>query len=64
MPTIDVLAAHRPTGEGRIERQVLTVRDHVLSGRLFSSAEETDTTLPLQGRPIPSVALSAGHDVA
>ena len=30
---IDVLAAYRPTGKGRVERQVLIVRDHVLAGR-------------------------------
>ncbi len=39
---IDVLAAYRPTGKGRVERQVLIVRDHVLSGRCFSSVEEMD----------------------
>ncbi|MEU9945816.1 IS21 family transposase [Streptomyces lavendulae] len=39
---IDVLAAYRPTGKGRVERQVLIVRDHVLSGRSFSSIEEMD----------------------
>lgn len=39
---IDVLAAYRPTGKGRVERQVLIVRDHVLSGRAFSSVEEMD----------------------
>ncbi|WP_455433302.1 IS21 family transposase [Streptomyces nigra] len=39
---IDVLAAYRPTGKGRVERQVLIVRDHVLSGRSFSSVEEMD----------------------
>lgn len=39
---IDVLAAYRPTGKGRVERQVLIVRDHVLSGRAFSSIEEMD----------------------
>ncbi|MFE0179822.1 IS21 family transposase [Streptomyces olivaceus] len=38
----DVLAAYRPTGKGRVERQVLIVRDHVLSGRSFSSVEEMD----------------------
>lgn len=38
----DVLAAYRPTGKGRVERQVLIVRDHVLSGRAFSSVEEMD----------------------
>jgi hypothetical protein len=39
---IDVLAAYRPTGKGRVERQVLIVRDHVLAGRAFSSTEEMD----------------------
>ncbi|MFE2584588.1 IS21 family transposase [Streptomyces sp. NPDC059378] len=38
----DVLAAYRPTGKGRVERQVLIVRDHVLAGRAFSSVEELD----------------------
>lgn len=40
---IDVLAAYRPQGKGRVERQVLIVRDHVLSGRAFSSLEEMDS---------------------
>ncbi len=39
---IDVLAAYRPTGKGRVERQVLIVRDHVLAGRSFSSVQEMD----------------------
>ena len=39
---IDVLAARRPTGKGRVERQVLIVRDHVLAGRDFSSIGELD----------------------
>lgn len=39
---IDVLAAYRPTGKGRVERQVLIVRDHVLAGRSFSSIQEMD----------------------
>ena len=34
---IDVLAAYRPTGKGRVERQVAIVRDHVLAGRTFTS---------------------------
>src|SRR3954462_10518780 len=34
---IDVLAARRPKGKGRVERQVLIVREHVLAGRQFSS---------------------------
>lgn len=39
---IDVLAAYRPQGKGRVERQVDIVRDHVLAGRAFSSIEEMD----------------------
>jgi transposase len=39
---IDVLAASRPKGKGRVERQVNIVRDHVLAGRAFSSIEELD----------------------
>src|SRR4051812_27494473 len=40
--TIDVLAAYRPTGKGRVERQVLIVRDHVLGSRSFDSLTELD----------------------
>jgi len=40
--TIDVLAAYRPTGKGRVERQVTIVRDHVLSGRTFDSIAQLD----------------------
>ena len=39
---IDVLAAYRPTGKGRVERQVAIVRDHVLAGRSFDSLAELD----------------------
>jgi hypothetical protein len=39
---IDVLAAYRPTGKGRVERQVAIVRDHVLAGRTFGSLAELD----------------------
>ena len=39
---IDVLAAYRPTGKGRVERQVAIVRDHVLAGRRFESVAELD----------------------
>ena len=39
---IDVLAAYRPTGKGRVERQVLIVRDHVIAGRRFDSIIELD----------------------
>lgn len=41
---IDPLAAYRPTGKGRVERQVLIVREHVLAGRAFSSLAELDGT--------------------
>lgn len=37
---IDVLAAYRPTGKGRVERQVAIVREHVLAGRSFDSLTE------------------------
>ncbi|TAN34269.1 IS21 family transposase, partial [bacterium] len=40
--TIDVLAAYRPTGKGRVERQVNIVRDHVVAGRCFDSIAELD----------------------
>ena len=40
--TIDVLAAYRPTGKGRVERQVLIVRDHVIAGRSFDSIAALD----------------------
>lgn len=39
---IDVLAAYRPTGKGRVERQVLIAREHVLAGREFTGLEELD----------------------
>jgi transposase len=39
---IDVLAAYRPTGKGRVERQVNIVRDHVLAGRRFDSIADLD----------------------
>jgi transposase len=39
---IDVLAAYRPTGKGRVERQVNIVRDHVIVGRRFDSIADLD----------------------
>jgi transposase len=49
---IDVLAAYRPTGKGRVERQVLIVRDHVIAGRAFDSLADLDgayaTWLPIR----------------
>lgn len=40
--TIDVLAAYRPTGKGRVERMVAITRDHVIVGRTFDSIAELD----------------------
>jgi len=40
--TPDVLAAYRPTGKGRVERQVRIVREHVLAGHTFTSLAELD----------------------
>jgi hypothetical protein len=40
--TIDVLAGYRPTGKGRVERQVTIVREHVLAARSFDSTGEAD----------------------
>jgi hypothetical protein len=37
-----VLAARRPQGKGRVERQVLIVREHVLAGRQFTSLDDLD----------------------
>jgi transposase len=45
--TIDVLAAYRPTGKGRVERQVLIVREHVLAGRRFDSLTEMGAAFAL-----------------
>jgi transposase len=39
---IDVLAAYRPTGKGKVERQVKIVRDHVIAGRTFHDLAEAD----------------------
>ena len=39
---IDVLAAYRPTGKGRVERQVDIGREHVLCGRGFDSLAQMD----------------------
>src|SRR5215218_6322698 len=39
---IDVLAAYRPMGKGRVERQVNIVREHVLAGRSFDSLGQLD----------------------
>jgi transposase len=53
---IDVLAAYRPTGKGRVERQVEIVRDHVLAGRSFDSIDELDAAftqwVPIRRRQV------------
>jgi len=63
--TIDPLAAYRPTGKGRVERQVLIVREHVLAGRSFVSLAELDDTftgwLPIRR---PQVHRTHGHVIA
>jgi transposase len=41
--TLDPLAAYRPTGMGKVERQVNIVREHVLAGRDFDSIGELDS---------------------
>jgi len=54
--SIDVLAAYRPTGKGRVERQVNIVRDHVLAGRSFDSIAGLDGAfagwLPIRRRQV------------
>lgn len=40
--TIDVLAADRPTGKSRVERQVRIVHDHVVANRVFDSIAGLD----------------------
>jgi len=39
---VDVLAAYRPMGKGRVERQVEIGRAHVLAGRSFNALAEID----------------------
>lgn len=47
---IDVLAAYRPTGKGRVERQVNIVREHVLAGRSFDRVDELDHAFTVWSR--------------
>jgi transposase len=53
---IDVLAAYRPTGKGRVERQVDIGREHVLAGRRFDSLAEMDAAfvawVPIRHRQV------------
>jgi transposase len=49
--TIDPLAAYRPTGKGRVERQVLIVRDHVLAGPKFRLGRRPAPAPGWQGLP-------------
>jgi transposase len=68
---IDVLAAYRPTGKGRVERQVDIVRDHVLAARSFDSIAELDDAftgwVPLRRKQIHRthgevIGVRAGRD--
>jgi hypothetical protein len=47
---IDVLAAYRPMGKGRVERQVEIARAHVIAGRAFDSLAEMDEAFRLVTR--------------
>src|SRR4029453_11517407 len=55
--SIDVLAAYRPTGKGRVERQVNIVRNHVIAGRNFDSLRELDGAF----EPCPPIRRSQVH---
>ena len=57
---IDPLAAYRPTGKGRVERQVLIVREHVLAGRAFTSLVDLDGTFA-QWLPIRRAQVHRTH---
>lgn len=47
--TIDPLAAYRPTGKGRVERQMSIVREHVLASRSFETLSELNASwLPIR----------------
>ena len=57
---IDVLAAYRPTGKGRVERQVLIGREHVLAARSFDSIAELDAAF-LDWLPIRRAQVHRTH---
>ena len=57
---IDVLAAYRPTGKGRVERQVDIARAHVLAGRAFCSLAEMDAAF-LDWAPIRRTQVHRTH---
>jgi hypothetical protein len=59
---IDVLAAYRPTGKGRVERQVLIGREHVLAARSFDSIAELDAAF-LDWLPIRRAQVHRTHGV-
>lgn len=56
----DVLAAYRPMGKGRVERQVEIVRTHVLAGRVFDSLDELDQAF-LEWLPIRRAQVHRSH---
>lgn len=57
---LDPLAAYRPTGKGRVERQVRIVRDHVLAGRDFDSLAELNAAF-LTWAPIRRAQVHRTH---
>jgi transposase len=70
---IDVAPAYRPTAKGRVERQVLIVREHVLAGRTFSGLDDLDGAftawLPIRRTQVHRthrevIAVRAGRDRA
>jgi len=57
---IDVLAAYRPTGKGRVEKAVEIVREHVLAGRAFYSLQEMDAAF-LHWAPLRAAQVHRTH---
>jgi transposase len=57
---IDVLAAYRPTGKGRVEKAVEIVREHVLAGRAFCSLQEMDAAF-LHWAPLRAAQVHRTH---
>ena len=55
-----MLAAYRPTGKGRVERQVLIGREHVLAARSFDSIAELDAAF-LDWLPIRRAQVHRTH---
>jgi transposase len=60
---IDVLAAFRPTGKGRVERYVEITRDQVLAGRSFATMGRADAAF-LRSAPIRRSQVHRTHGEA